>query len=224
MAPDSGHRLADVEDDGGRALHERLLRGEPTAPSDLANLYLEPLIGWLRHHYPHDDEALLDTVAITLILKVGKEPAQYDPDRSTLSTYLRMAARGDVKNARQSGRRRAARQVPLENVELRSPTRNRAWVSAADPAEARLIQQAQAARCAVILLDVEGEYSCLHEPTEDARMLAALDHRGIPAAGLSQMWLCHLVGRESANPDHPSRAAFSLRFERLSPYAIAELL
>jgi len=89
---------------------------------------------------------------------------------------------------------------------------------------ARLIQQAQAARCAVILLDVEGEYSCLHEPTEDARMLAALDHRGIPAAGLSQMWLCHLVGRESANPDHPSRAAFSLRFERLSPYAIAELL
>jgi len=80
MAPDSGHRLADVEDDGGRALHERLLRGEPTAPSDLANLYLEPLIGWLRHHYPHDDEALLDTVAITLILKVGKEPAQYDPE------------------------------------------------------------------------------------------------------------------------------------------------
>lgn len=168
MAPDSGHRLADVEDDGGRALHERLLRGEPTAPSDLANLYLEPLIGWLRRHYPNDDEALLDTVAITLVLKVGKEPAQYDPDRSTLSTYLRMAARGDVKNARQSERRRAARQMPPENVELRSPTRNRAWVSAADPADAvigdldderltALREHFSAQDWEVVLLRIDGE-------------------------------------------------------------------
>jgi uncharacterized protein len=89
---------------------------------------------------------------------------------------------------------------------------------------ARLIQQAQAAGCAVILLDVEGEYSFLHEPTEAAGMTAALARRGLAPAGLSRMWLCHLVGRETANPDHPSRAAFSLRFERLSPYAIVELL
>src|ERR1700722_14374777 len=33
---------------------------------------------------------------------------------------------------------------------------------------ARLIQQAQAAGMAVILLDVEGEYTCIHEPTDDA--------------------------------------------------------
>jgi DNA helicase HerA-like ATPase len=89
---------------------------------------------------------------------------------------------------------------------------------------ARLIQQAQAAGCAVILLDVEGEYSFLHEPTEAPGMTAALARRGLAPAGLSRMWLCHLVGRETANPDHPSRAAFSLRFERLSPYAIVELL
>jgi DNA helicase HerA-like ATPase len=89
---------------------------------------------------------------------------------------------------------------------------------------ARLIQQAQAAGCAVILLDVEGEYSFLHEPTTDAGMLAALEQRGIAPAGLTQMWLCHLVGRETANPDHPVRATFSLRFERLSPHTVAEIL
>lgn len=89
---------------------------------------------------------------------------------------------------------------------------------------ARLIQQAQAAGCAVILLDVEGEYTFLHEPTDDPRMLAALAERGLAPAGLSRMWLCHLVGRETANPDHPSRATFSLRFERLSPHAVVELL
>ena len=89
---------------------------------------------------------------------------------------------------------------------------------------ARFIQQAQAAGCAVILLDVEGEYTFLHEPTEDPTMLAALKQRGLDPAGLTRMWLCHLVGRETANPDHPRRVEFSLRFDRLSPYAIAEIL
>lgn len=89
---------------------------------------------------------------------------------------------------------------------------------------ARLIQQAQAAGCAVVVLDVEGEYTFLHESTEAEGMLAALQARGIEPAGLSKMWLFHLVGRETANPDHPSGFAFSLSFERLSPRAIVELL
>jgi DNA helicase HerA-like ATPase len=37
---------------------------------------------------------------------------------------------------------------------------------------ARLVQQAQTAGCAVILLDVEGEYTFLHQATSDARMHA----------------------------------------------------
>jgi DNA helicase HerA-like ATPase len=91
---------------------------------------------------------------------------------------------------------------------------------------ARLIQQAQAANMAVILLDVEGEYTHLHEPTTNAGMLAALAERnlkpeGIPSAFMS---LYHLVGRETANPDHPNPKQFSLQFARLSPYAVAEIL
>jgi DNA helicase HerA-like ATPase len=91
---------------------------------------------------------------------------------------------------------------------------------------ARLVQQAQAANMAVILLDVEGEYAFLHEPTDDRRMVTALAHRGLERAGLppDRMALFHLVGRDTANPRHPHAHAFSLQFARLSPYAIMEIL
>jgi len=88
---------------------------------------------------------------------------------------------------------------------------------------ARLVQQAQAAGMAVILLDVEGEYTFLQEPTDDARMLTALAERGLAPAGVPTT-LYHLVGRETANPEHPTKRPFSLQFARLSPYAVREIL
>lgn len=91
---------------------------------------------------------------------------------------------------------------------------------------AGLVQQAQAAGMAVILLDVEGEYTHLHEPTNDPRMKTALAVRGIRAQGVpaESMTLYHLVGRETANPDHPQKREFSLQFARLSAYAVMEIL
>jgi uncharacterized protein DUF87 len=91
---------------------------------------------------------------------------------------------------------------------------------------ARFVQQAQAANLAVIVLDVEGEYTRLHEPTTNADMLAALKERGLRPTGLPQgaMTLYHLVGRETANPDHPSVQTFSPQFAHLSPYTAAEIL
>ena len=91
---------------------------------------------------------------------------------------------------------------------------------------ARLIQQAQAANMAVILLDVEGEYTQLHHPTTNTDMLAGLQERGLQPMGIPEdrMTLYHLVGRETASPDHPHVQPFSLQFARLSPYAAAEIL
>jgi DNA helicase HerA-like ATPase len=91
---------------------------------------------------------------------------------------------------------------------------------------ARLVQQAQQANLAIILLDVEGEYARLHQKIENAKMLAILGERGLQAAGIppEQMALYHLVGRDSANLGHPNRRAFSLQFGRISPYAAAEIL
>ena len=38
------------------------------------------------------------------------------------------------------------------------------------------------------------------------------------------MTLYHLVGRDTANPEHPNQREFSLRFSDLSPFAAAEIL
>jgi uncharacterized protein len=91
---------------------------------------------------------------------------------------------------------------------------------------ANLVCEAQAAGMAVILLDVEGEYTFLHEATSDAHMLAALASRGLTPGGIpaGAMTLYHLVGRDTANPDHPNLREFSPQFAHLSPYAVAEIL
>ena len=91
---------------------------------------------------------------------------------------------------------------------------------------ARLVQQAQKAEMAVILLDVEGEYTHLHEPTTNERMKSALADRGIAPEGISadRMTIYHLLGRDTANPNHAHVRPFSLQFARLSPYAAAEIL
>ncbi|WP_020469386.1 ATP-binding protein [Zavarzinella formosa] len=89
-----------------------------------------------------------------------------------------------------------------------------------------LVQQAQAAGVAVVLLDVEGEYTRLNEPTTDPRMVSTLAANGKTPAGLpaDSMHLLHLVGRDTTNPKHPCLRPFSLQFARLSPYVVIEML
>ncbi|MCS6865854.1 MAG: ATP-binding protein [Gemmataceae bacterium] len=91
---------------------------------------------------------------------------------------------------------------------------------------AGLVARACAAGVAVIVLDVEGEYTALHEPNDDPALQARLHERGLTPAGVpaERMRVYHLVGRETANPHHPHRQPFSLQLARLSPYAIMEIL
>jgi RNA polymerase sigma-70 factor, ECF subfamily len=137
MKPGSGRQATGSSDHDGRILHARLLRRDSAAPSDLADHYLDGLVTSLRRAFLRDrvDDDLLVTIAIELILDVGERPEQYDPDRLGLSPYLLMAAKRDVLNALQSERRRADRQVSLENVELRAPAWNRQWANTSDPAD-----------------------------------------------------------------------------------------
>ena len=87
-----------------------------------------------------------------------------------------------------------------------------------------LLQQLQKAGVACVFLDTEGEYTSINQPTDDARMLEALERRGLDAAGVEDTHIYHLVGRESANPSHPDNIAFRLDFSELSPYALQEIL
>jgi DNA helicase HerA-like ATPase len=91
---------------------------------------------------------------------------------------------------------------------------------------AGLVRAAQKAGMAVVLLDVEGEYTHLHEETDDKKMLSSLEERHLEKKGVPEdrMTLYHLVGRDTANPHHPHRREFSLQFARLSPFAVMEIL
>ena len=88
----------------------------------------------------------------------------------------------------------------------------------------RMIQQAQKAGMAVVLLDVEGEYSEISRPADNPEMVELLAERGISAEGVSDTTLYHLVGTETTNLRHPDRREFSPPFSRLSPYTVCEIL
>lgn len=87
-----------------------------------------------------------------------------------------------------------------------------------------LVAKARKRGMAVILIDTEGEYCAMHEPTPDERMIQALKQLKLPPKGVENTHVYHLVGRETANPDHPALSPFSLRFSALSPYAVQEIL
>ena len=87
-----------------------------------------------------------------------------------------------------------------------------------------LVWQAQRAGMAVVLLDTEGEYVHIGEPTDDPRMERALAALGLSASGVDNTCLYHLAETDTANPDHPRRKSFGLAFESLSPYTVAEIV
>jgi hypothetical protein len=77
---------------------------------------------------------------------------------------------------------------------------------------------------AVVVFDVEGEYTTMEEPTDNPQMLAALKKRGLEARGAANTRLFHLQGREPANPDHPDRQPFKIGFDEISTSIFAEIL
>lgn len=104
-------------------LHERLLSGDPVAPAQLAETYLNPLIAFLKgtsdKSIPPD---FIDEAAEDAIISLGKKPASFDPGRNPgelpLLAYLKMAARRDLQNILQKGQRQKKGSQSLETVEL----------------------------------------------------------------------------------------------------------
>ena len=88
---------------------------------------------------------------------------------------------------------------------------------------ANLVAQLQQAGVATILLDTEGEYTEINEPTDDPKMIEILAEQGRQPQGVANTDLYYLIGRQCANPLHPNRQPFSPSFENLSPYAALEI-
>ena len=88
----------------------------------------------------------------------------------------------------------------------------------------RMVQQAQGAGMAVVVLDVEGEYAEMDRPADSPEMVELLAERGLSPEGVRGTTLYHLAGTETTNPGHPNRREFSPPFSRLSPYMVCEIL
>ena len=87
-----------------------------------------------------------------------------------------------------------------------------------------LIDNFQRADIATVVIDTEGEYTEIYQPTQAEAMLAALAKRGQAAHGVEQVKVYHLVGRETTCPDKNRTQAFSLQFSQLSPYLMMGML
>lgn len=138
--------------------------------------------------------------------------------------YLK--AEGDIKLGRASGHENIVVGVPSDKKSVLPRHTGILGTTGGGKSTtvSRLIAEAQQAGYAVVVLDVEGEYTYLAQKTEDAAMLAALEKRGLEPKGLKNLFLLHLVGRETANPDYKRTRAFSLQFSNLSPYFLKEIL
>lgn len=103
-------------------LHERLLAGDLTAPAEIADLYLSPLVHFLEYKLPvWADPHLAETAAIDAIINYLYSPQQYNPTKADLHQYLRMAAHGDLLNLIEQQSRRNKAPNKMQFVELDAP-------------------------------------------------------------------------------------------------------
>jgi Sigma-70 region 2 len=117
-----------------RALHARLLAtNDPVASSDLVVAYLDRLAGLLERLNPRVDSHMCQDAAEDAILALIKNPGSYDPNKMSLEAYLRMSAKGDLRNVQHKEARHATRRADLEDVELLSTVRNKQQDADDDP-------------------------------------------------------------------------------------------
>ncbi|HEY9777220.1 MAG TPA: ATP-binding protein [Planktothrix sp.] len=86
------------------------------------------------------------------------------------------------------------------------------------------LSQVTQAGISSIIIDTEGEYTAINEPTDNPGMARALARRGLTATGIPNTHVLHLVDRGTSNPAHPRKSTFRLDFSELSPYAVQEIL
>ncbi|MFZ0931829.1 MAG: hypothetical protein WAN11_24740, partial [Syntrophobacteraceae bacterium] len=99
------------EEHWDRKIHQRLLAGDVTAPSELVDVILPLLIKELEKKNPrfHDSELLNDAITDALISYI-KAPQQFDPVKLPLRKYLIMSAQRDFQNALAKEKRRKSRE------------------------------------------------------------------------------------------------------------------
>jgi hypothetical protein len=106
-------------------VHQRLIAGEPDAPSDLIALLLDPLIASLARKFPTlPDPNLIVDAATDSLFRFVQDPSHFHPQRGTLWNYLVMDALGDLRNTWKKERRRLNREQAFDPVAHDRPDGN----------------------------------------------------------------------------------------------------
>lgn len=98
-------------------LHARLLDGDPIAPSELFVHFSLRLYRRLAVRFASvRDEQLIEDAVTDALFGYSQRPQPYNPEKGSLSSYLYMAAQGDLKNALEKRQRRRRREIPFDPV------------------------------------------------------------------------------------------------------------
>ena len=87
-----------------------------------------------------------------------------------------------------------------------------------------VMAQFQTNDIATIVIDTEGEYTHVDKATQDKNMKRLLANRNIPEAGIKNVKVLHMIGRDTRAASSTPTDTFSLRFSSLSPYAASNIL
>jgi RNA polymerase sigma-70 factor (ECF subfamily) len=90
----------------GEELHRRLLDGDDLATSELCDRILPIVTERLRNQFRREDDHVVQEAISQAFLAYIAAPTSFDPNRLSLSSYLGMAARGDLLNIVATLRRR----------------------------------------------------------------------------------------------------------------------
>jgi len=144
------------------AFHRRLCDGDRTAPDELAELILGPLVEQVARRYPHTDEQVVWDGVIEAFLDYCARPHQFDEGRGRLlDRFLHMASWRNVANTLRNNRRRrvheekVVRSFATSAVEL-------------DPVVGNLLQQEESER----LHRQEDDFMSLLQDPKDRQILA----------------------------------------------------
>ncbi len=149
-------------------LHNRLLSHDPVATEELFTIATPELERHLRTRFPSlaagvDPDIYLSAVYEALT-DYFKNPSKYDPSKSGLMTYLRLACRRDLQNLLAKESRHASRRISLESVEFSLSDGNDVSDTVADSLDSRrlvadLTREMTSEERVVFSLMAEGERS-----------------------------------------------------------------
>ena len=161
-------------------LHERLLADDPVATVDFFEMVVPTLERYLRYQFPSIGPSVDPDIYVYAIHEAltdhFKNPGRYDPAKSKLTTYLRLAAKRDLQNLLRKESRHATGRTSLDSVEFELPDGNDISETVADNIDAQRLSDKLAKEMTpeereVFSLMAEGERS-----TEAAAAALGIGH------------------------------------------------